>query len=91
VSEKGGTTYYRDDGVKLVKNGEGEIVVRKWNLDDDGNLCQTLVRSNKMDCLDGRSAMKIARNGDALYLYENGTEKAWLFTLKEGNSANITQ
>lgn len=89
VGSNGGTTYYRDDGVKLVKLPSGELVVREWSLDDSGNLCQTIVKTNKMDCLDGSTDMKVAIGGDTIYLLSK--DKVWPFTLAEGNSANLSE
>jgi len=87
-TEGGGPTYYRDDGVKLAKPKSGEVIVREWNLNDSGILCQTLVKSNEMSCLD-ESNMRIAISGETIYLI--GKDNVWAQTISEGNSSDLSE
>ena len=79
------SVFYAPDGRKLVKVND-EITERKWWLDDQGRLCQTMFRdSSKSECGPGKGRQI---DGDRVrYRTTMGTR--WLAKVVKGNADSM--
>jgi len=85
----GSVTYYKPDGVKLTRRANGEMVVRKWHIDDNGVICQTLNSSGKLDCLNGKF-VAYQKETTIKAKFSSGGE-FYTLILSEGNSENLVE
>lgn len=78
-----GSNYYAPDGRKIHLRESGEIVMRRWWVNDDNEWCETLVADGREFC-----GVKWEKAGDKDY-FAVGRGFRIPFQLEQGNSQGV--